>query len=124
MVKSPRWIRPHTVTVINVLQETDDGEEQTSATELRYVKVELSRKATYGNTGRSYTDTVSVIIDANDLVATKAYVNPADFNNPSLQFTLRLGDRIRYEDLEFEISRIVRTNPLRGTPEFIEVAAA
>lgn len=124
MVKSPRWIRPHTVTVINVLQETDDGEEQTSATELRYVKVELSRKATYGNTGRSYTDTVSVIIDANDLVATKSYVNPVDFNNPSMQFTLRIGDRIRYEDLEFEISRIVRTNPLRGTPEFIEVTAA
>lgn len=124
MVKSPRWIRPHTVTVINVLQETDDGEEQTSATELRYVKVELSRKATYGNTGRSYTDTASVIIDANDLMASKAYVKPDEFKDPSRQFTLRIGDRIRYENLEFEISRIVHTNPLRGTPEFIEVTAA
>lgn len=124
MVKSPRWIRPHTVTVINVLQETDDGEEQTSATELRYVKVELSRKATYGNTGRSYTDTASVIIDANDLMASKAYVKPDEFKDPSMQFTLRIGDRIRYENLEFEISRIIRTNPLRGTPEFIEVTAA
>lgn len=124
MVKSPRWIRPHTVTVINVLQETDDGEEQTSATELRYVKVELSRKATYGNTGRSYTDTASVIIDANDLMANKAYVKPDEFKDPSMQFTLRIGDRIRYENLEFEISRIVHTNPLRGTPEFIEVTAA
>lgn len=124
MVKSPRWIRPHTVTVINVLQETDDGEEQTSATELRYVKVGLSRKATYGNTGRSYTDTASVIIDANDLMANKAYVKPDEFKDPSMQFTLRIGDRIRYENLEFEISRIVHTNPLRGTPEFIEVTAA
>lgn len=124
MVKSPRWIRPHTVTVINALQETDDGEEQTSATELRYVKVELSRKATYGNTGRSYTDTASVIIDANDLMANKAYVKPDEFKDPSMQFTLRIGDRIRYENLEFEISRIVHTNPLRGTPEFIEVTAA
>ena len=124
MVKSPRWLRPHKITVINVLLENTAGEEQTSTTELRHVKVEAKRKAVYGTTGRSFTDTVTVVIDANDIDADKALVDPADFNDPTSQFTLRVGDRVRFNDQELEISGVNRVNPLRSAPEFIEVSAS
>ena len=122
MVKSPRWVRPHTVTVTNVLPEVD-GEEQTSTAKLEYVKVEDGRKASFGQTGRAYKDTVSIVIDMNDLVASKAYKEPLEFTDPDTQFTLRPGDRVTAEGREWEITAVRRVNPLRSAPEFIEVTA-
>ena len=59
-MRSPRWLRPHTVKVINVLPEKD-MQEQCSEAILERVKVELVRSSSRGNTGRSNQDGVSVV---------------------------------------------------------------
>lgn len=121
-MKSPRWLRPHTITVINVLPE-EDGEERTTEATVWNVKVDFHNGATFGNTGRQTTDTVSVVIDANDLIASKTYREPQEFKDPEFEFTLRTGDRIQYQEQTWEITGVERTNPLRNEPEFIEVTA-
>ena len=123
MVKSPRWLRPHTVTVENDLPEKD-WEARTSTTVLKYVKVDYGRSSSFSKTGRTMIDTVTVTIDANDLVADKEYVTADKYTDPDTQFTLRPGDRIHYEGRVWEISGVKHINPLRNAPEFIEVTAS
>ena len=123
MMKSPRWLRPHSVVVVNLLPE-EDWEEKTSEAVLEYVKVTINTSANYGTTGRSLQDVVTVTIDANDLKATKEFRQPDEFKHPMTQFTLRPGDRIIYDGRSFEITGVKHVNPLRNAPEFIEVTAA
>ena len=123
MMKSPRWLRPHSITVVNLLPE-EEWEEQTSEAILDHVKVTIDTSSTYGATGRSYQEVVTVTIDANDLEATKDYCPPDEFKHPNSQFTLRPGDRLIYEGRSFEITGVQHVNPLRNAPEFIEVTAA
>lgn len=121
-MRSPRWLRPHTVRIINVLDEVD-GTEQTSEAILEHVKFDAHTGSTFGSTGRQIHDTVSVVIDANDIQANKGYRKPEEFSNPNMEFTLRPGDRIAYEGKQYEITDVTLTNPLRNAPEFIEVTA-
>lgn len=123
MMKSPRWLRPHSVVVVNLLPE-EDWEERTSEAVLEYVKVTIDTSTNYGTTGRSLQDVVTVTIDVNDLKATKEYRQPDEFKHPMTQFTLRPGDRIIYDGRPFEITGVKHVNPLRNAPEFIEVTAA
>ena len=122
MMRSPRWLRPHTVKVINVLEEVD-GAEQTSTAILERVKFDAHRGSTFGSTGRQDADTVSVVIDVNDLQSSKEYRKPEEFENSNMEFTLRPGDRIEYDGKQYEITDVTLTNPLRNAPEFIEVTA-
>ncbi len=121
-MRSPRWLRPHTIKVTNILPE-QDMQEQRSEAILERVKVELTKSSTMGSTGRSDQDGVTVVIDANDIKANKEYKDPQDFKNPMREFTLRPGDRIEYLGQTYEITGVKRTNPLRNEPEFIEVTA-
>lgn len=121
-MRSPRWLRPHTVVIINVLGEVN-GEEQTSSAMLAHVKFDAHTGSTFGSTGRQTQDTVSVVIDANDIKASKDYRKPDEFRNPNMEFTIRPGDRIAYEGKQYEITDVTLTNPLRNAPEFIEVTA-
>lgn len=121
-MRSPRWLRPHTIKVTNILPE-QDMQEQRSEAILERVKVELTKGSAMGSTGRSDQDGVIVVIDANDIKATKEYRDPQDFKNPMREFTLRSGDRIEYLGQNYEITGVTRTNPLRNEPEFIEVTA-
>lgn len=100
-----------------------DMEEQTSEAILEHVKIDFHAGSTFGSTGRETVDTVSVVIDANDLVANKEYKKPDEFKDPETEFTLRQGDRIQYQEQTWEITGVRRTNPLRNDPEFIEVTA-
>ena len=122
MVRSPRWLRPHTVTIENALPE-ENWESKSSKAELKYVKVEYGRTARFSDIGRTLSDAVTVIIDANDLVADKQYVVQDKFTDPETQFTLRAGDKIHYNGREWEITGVRHINPLRNAPEFIEVKA-
>jgi len=121
-MRSPRWLRPHTVVIINVLGEVN-GEERTSSAMLAHVKFDAHTGSTFGSTGRQTQDTVSVVIDANDIKASKDYRKPEEFRNPNMEFTIRPGDRIAYEGKQYEITDVTLTNPLRNAPEFIEVTA-
>ncbi len=121
-MRSPRWLRPHIIKVTNILPEQDMREQRSEAI-LERVKVELTKSSTMGSTGRSDQDGVTVVIDANDIKATKEYRDPQDFKNPMREFTLRPGDRIEYLGQTYEITGVTRTNPLRNEPEFIEVTA-
>lgn len=97
--------------------------EQTSEAILAYVKVDVHSGSTFGTTGRQSSDTMSVVIDVNDLCATKDYRTPNEFKKPDQEFTLRIGDKVEYNGQTWEITSVSLTNPLRNAPEFIEVMA-
>ena len=120
MVRSPRWLRPHTIKVMNILEE-ENQEEQTSTVTIQHVKVSKAKGRSYGQTGASNSDNVIITIDVNDYKADKILVPPSEFNTPESQFTLRVGDRIEAHGDIYEITNVTLINPLRNTPEFIEV---
>ena len=120
MVKSPRWLRPHTIKVMNILGE-ENLEEITSTVTVQHVKVSKTKARTYGQTGSSNSDTILITIDVNDYKADKVLVPPSEFKMPDKQFTLRTGDRIEAHGDIYEITNVNILNPLRNTPEFIEV---
>lgn len=120
MVKSPRWLRPHTIKVMNILGE-ENLEETTSTATIQHVKVSKTKARTYGQTGASNSDTILITIDVNDYQADKVLVPPLEFKTPDKQCTLRTGDRIEAHGDIYEITNVNILNPLRNTPEFIEV---
>lgn len=120
MVKSPRWLRPHTIKVMNILGE-NDLEENTSEATLQHVKVTTSKGRIFGQTGASNSDNVIVTIDLNDYQADKTLVKPAAFTDPETQFTFRTGDRVEAHGDLYEITNVNIINPLRNTPEFLEL---
>lgn len=120
MVKSPRWLRPHTIKVMNILGE-ENLEEITSTVTVQHVKVSKTKARTYGQTGTSNSDTILITIDVNDYKADKILVPPSEFKTPDKQFTIRTGDRIEVHGDIYEITNVNILNPLRNTPEFIEV---
>lgn len=122
MVKSPRWLRPHQVTVVNVLEE-NDMQEQTSETIVNHVKVELKKSRTFGSTGAEYEDYLLIVFDMNDYTSWKQYAEPSAYTDTDSQWTLRRGDRIKFGSEEFNINDVKVVNPLKNMPEFIEVTA-
>lgn len=120
MVKSPRWLRPHTIKVMNILGE-NDLEESTSTATVQHVKVTVSKSRIFGQTGASNSDNVVVTIDLNDFKADKELVEPKAFKDPESQFTLRTGDRVEAHGDIYEITNVNIINPLRNTPEFLEL---
>lgn len=124
MVKSPRFLRPHTVEIINKLAE-EDWEERTSSATIEFVKVMIKHSKTFGSTGSTTADKVLVTIDLNDYRADKEFITDEDlFTDPESQFVIRRGDRIRYQGKEYEITSVEPVNPLRNAPEFLEVIAS
>lgn len=122
MVKSPRWLRPHTIKVVNVLNETD-YEQQTAETTVSRVKATQTRSATYGSTGTSNSDAINITIDLNDYSSDKTYVTPDSYTDQETQFTIRTGDRVEVWGDYYEVTSVTRINPLRNLPEFLEVTA-
>ena len=119
-MKSPRWLRPHTIKVMNILGE-ENLEEITSTVTVQHVKVSKTKARTYGQTGASNSDTILITIDVNDYKADKVLVPRSEFKTPDTQFTIRTGDRIEVHGDIYEITNVNILNPLRNTPEFIEV---
>ena len=122
MVKSPRLLRPHQVTVINVLGE-ENMEEKTVETVVNHVKVETKRSKNFTSTGVEYVDTILVVFDMNDYSSWKDFVEGSSYTDSDVQWTLRRRDRIRFNDEEYEINDVKIVNPLKNKPEFIEVTA-
>lgn len=120
MVKSPRWLRPHTIKVMNFLGE-NDLEENTSTATVQHVKVSTTKGRIFGQTGASNSDSLIVTIDMNDFEADKELVEPNAFENPENQFTFRTGDRVEAHGDFYEITNVNIINPLRNKPEFIEL---
>ena len=122
MIRSPRWLRPDTIQIVNVLPEYE-WEQESSTVVVKHVKVDLSANASMGTTGRTIQDTMKVVIDLHDYSAAKQYVKPEDLQDPEFQFTVRIGDRIEYEGREWEVTGTEEILALRTGPEFLEVTA-
>ena len=105
MVKSPRWLRPHQVTVINVLGE-ENMEEKTVETVVNHVKVETKRSKNFTSTGVEYVDTILIVFDMNDYSSWKDFVEGSSYIDSDAQWTLRRGDRIRFNNEEYEINDV------------------
>lgn len=121
MVKSPRFLRPHTVVVLNDLGE-ENNIQVVSMTEVKFVSVtDASKRRGFGNTGDTVSDSILVVIDLNDYVSSKIYTDV--FTDSNTQFTFRLEDKILYKGKEYEITSVNDLEGLKG-PHFLEVTAA
>ena len=116
MIRSPRWLRPDTIQIVNVLPEYE-WEQESSTVVVKHVKVDLSANASMGTTGRAIQDTMKVVIDLHDYSADKQYVKPENLQDPEFQFTVRIGDRIEYEGREWEVTGTEERKAPRTGPE-------
>lgn len=128
MVRSPRFLRPHTIIVINHTGEDDEGNELTSKTEVGRVKYDGSYGTTMATRGITTTDTVQVTMDMYDYTAkdpdtgtAKTYVSV--LTDPTTQFTLKADDMIQYDGETYTITQVKVINPIGYAPLFIEVYA-
>lgn len=119
MIRSPRWLRPNKIKIINVLPEYE-GEEQVSVTEVSMVKAEVATSSTLTSTGRQFVNNLLVIMDINDYMSDKTYMKPEHLSDPEYEFTIRIGDRVEYQGREWEITA-VKDVEAPHSPQFIEV---
>lgn len=120
VVKSPRVLRQHSVIVVNVLGETNFTQ-VTSMAEVKRVNVSnIKANKSFGNTGGKFSDSILVTIDLNDYESGKTFAYSLE--NAPTQFSFRLGDKILYNNKEYEITDVSDINGLAG-PHLLEVTA-
>ena len=122
MVRSPRFLRPHTIIVRNHVGESEDGEEQLIDTTVRRVKFDGTYGITQSSRGITSSDTVVVVIDMHDYQSDKTYSKK--LTNPSTQFTFAVNDLIVYEGDTYTINQVKEISPRGTDPDFIEVYAS
>ena len=122
MVRSPRFLRPHTIIVRNHVGESEDGEEQLIDTTVGRVKFDGTYGITQSSRGITSSDTVVVVIDMHDYQSDKTYSKK--LTNPSTQFTFATNDLIVYEGDTFTINQVKEISPRGTDPDFVEVYAS
>lgn len=122
MVRSPRFLRPHTIIVRNHVGESEDGEEQLIDATVGRVKFDGTYGITQSSRGITSSDTVVVVIDMHDYQSDKTYSKK--FNDPSTQFTFATNDLIVYEGDTYTINQVKEISPRGTDPDFIEVYAS
>lgn len=122
MVRSPRFLRPHTIIIRNHVGESVDGEEQLIDTTVGRVKFDGTYGITQSSRGITSSDTVVVIIDMHDYQSDKTYSKK--LTDPSTQFTLAANDLIVYEGDTYTINQIKEISPRGTDPDFVEVYAS
>lgn len=122
MVRSPRFLRPHTIIVRNHVGESEDGEEQLIDTTVGRVKFDGTYGITQSSRGITSSDTVVVVIDMHDYQSDKTYSKK--FNDPSTQFTFATNDLIVYGGDTYTINQVKEISPRGTDPDYIEVYAS
>lgn len=122
MVRSPRFLRPHTITVINHTGEDAEGNELTSSATVGRVKVDGGYGILMATRGITTTDTVQITIDMSDYLSDKTYT--PELTDPETQFALRPDDMIQYDGETYTITQVRIVNPIGANPQFLEVYAA
>ena len=127
MIKSPRILRPDTITVKNEYKEID-FQMQYLETTINHVRVDESYGIRQSKKGIDSEDNAVIVIDLNDLEATQDnekadYIENKD--NLDLEkglFTFKGDDIILYNDKEYTITKVnVAKRGLNKEPVFLEV---
>ena len=123
-MSSPRFLRPHTITVRNYGPEVDN-EATYSDTVFKHVKFDGSYGITMATRGIDTTDTVLIMIDCKDYEAVgKTLVLAHQYDDPETQVCFRPDDVILYNGQEYTISQVKVTDPFGTDPQFLEVTCA
>lgn len=123
-MSSPRFLRPHTITVRNYGPEVDN-EATYSDTVFKHVKFDGSYGITMATRGIDTTDTVLIMIDCKDYEAVgKTLVLAHQYDDPETQVCFRPDDVIIYNGQEYTISQVKVTDPFGTDPQFLEVTCA
>lgn len=125
MEKSPRILRPGTVTVKNSIGEIDFKASYLT-TEIKYVRMNTSFGIKQSNKGINSDDNAVLVIDLNDLVATQdgkaaEYVVADSFNCTPGTFTFRGDDTVVFNDHVYIVNKVNDKRGLSNTPQFLEV---
>ena len=123
VIRSPRFLRPHTITIRNRIGESDVGEELFSEATIDHVKFDGTFGVTQSTRGLTNTDTVVVTIDMHDYDSDKTYTQASDFD-PDTEFVIRNDDQIVYQEDTYTINQVKVISPRGNDPDFIEVYAA
>lgn len=129
MIRSPRFVRPHKIVIHNY-----KGEVNYKATyedcNIDYVKFDGTYGMKQSSKGIQTDDKAIITIDMNDLLAyfgdiRKTYLDPFEYEQlegTSSFFTFRPDiDKIIYKNNTYTVTSVNIINPLKDTPEYIEV---
>ena len=132
MHRSPRFIRPHSVVLNNMMGELD-GNAVYHKTILDYVNADASYAIKQSQKGIQAEGDLLVVVDVNDIVAYDSegramlYMDAFDFEkseDPQYAFTFRPDiDIITYKNHDYTVVSICEKSPKGNTPTFIEVVA-
>ncbi len=130
-MRSPRFLRPHSITIKNKLGEDAQGDAIYQDTTVKHVCVDVSYGIHQSQKGVQSSGSCLIVFDMNDLVAYEGgqkrnYVPLQDFEqreDKSGVFTLRPDDLIEYRNKIYTIVEIADINPQKDEPTFLEVIA-
>lgn len=129
MRASPRSVRPHKILLKNFQGEVAFKADYQDCN-IDYVKFDGSYGIKQSEKGIQTDDKALIVIDMNDLIAylgkdQKTYLEPFDFEaleNTEAFFTFRPDiDKIIYKNNTYTVTSVNIINPLKDTPEYIEV---
>lgn len=125
MEKSPRILRPDTVTVKNSIGEIDFKASYLT-TEIKYVRMNTSFGIKQSNKGINSDDNAVLVIDLNDLVAVQdgekaVYVDADSFKKIPGTFTFKGEDTVIFNNHSYTVNKINVKRGVSKMPIFLEV---
>lgn len=119
-MSSPRWLRPHTITIRNKFPEEVGGKSSFKETVLRHVKFQGKAKDQLSREDTEVQDEYLVTIDCHDME--EVFIPFDQWDTDQKGFTVHPeGDEIEYKGQIYVITSFVLINPFRDDPEFIEI---
>lgn len=117
---SPRWLRPHTITIRNKILEEIDGKCSYKETILHHVKFQGKTTDDLSREDTEVQDEYLITIDCHDMEET--FIPYDQWEKEQKGFTVHPeGDEIEYKGQIYAITSFVLINPFRDDPEFIEI---
>lgn len=121
-MRTPRFLRPHSVTIFNKLSEEFNSEAVYHDTVLSYVKVQGKTKSTVStrkSNSLEVADEILIVVDLSDAPKYKPFEH---WNGDRESWTAHTsGDYILYDNRKLAIIGFTEINPFCNYPEFVEM---
>lgn len=117
---SPRWLRPHMITIRNKFPNEQDGDCLFQETILKHVKFQGKAKDNLTREDTEVEDEYIVTIDCHDVE--QPFIPYNKWEPGQKGFTIHPeGDELVYDEVIYSITSFTLIAPFGDRPEFIEI---
>ncbi|RRC92725.1 hypothetical protein EII25_03365 [Erysipelotrichaceae bacterium OH741_COT-311] len=114
---TPRFLRPHAITIVNALSEVDNVM-QYKETIISHTKVEMKKYSRIQKTDTENNDDILVVIDLNDC-DNHRYVPGHLYEGEG--FTARKGDEVIFNGEKLNVQSVLEVNPFGIDVQILEL---